>query len=142
MSNPSKNIGTFPDTNLDGSVLGVAGGSARNFPTAPWTRQRRPGNKIITETAYTLVAEDEGMLLRFISSSAITLTLPSESLAQFPVNGQCRIVREGTGQITVVAGSGTSLVSGARPKFRVTGSVANLEKYTTSQWLLWGDTIA
>jgi hypothetical protein len=142
MENPSKNIATFPNTVVDGNVIGTASGSARNFSTAPWTRQRRPGNKIITETAYTLTADDEGMLLRFISSSAITVTLPSESLAEFSINGQCRIVREGTGQITVVAGSGTSLVAGARPKFRVTGSVANLEKYTTSQWLLWGDTIA
>lgn len=142
MPNQDKNISTFPTAVTDGYVLGVAAGSARNFDTRPWSNGRYKGLKIITGTAYTLGLSDEGCILQFTNTAAITVTLPSDVGVAWPNLGQCKLVRMGTGQITVVAASGVSLTSGGRPKFRATGSVAEVAKVSESTWLMFGDCIA
>jgi len=55
-------------------------------------------------TSYTLVAGDSGKLVRFTSSSSITLTVPASLGAEF----NCLVEQAGSGQITFTA-SGTAI---------------------------------
>lgn len=142
MPNQDKNIATFPQAVVDGYAMGVSGGSGKTFYTRPWSAGRWRGVKTITGTSYTLTIDDEGQLLIFTNSSAITLTLPTQVSTDFPIGGGVTILRNGTGQITVTAASGVTLTAAGRPKFRVTGSVAEVRKFAANDWLMGGDTIA
>lgn len=142
MPNQDKNISTFPQAIVDGYAMGVSGGSAKTFYTRPWSAGRWRGVKVITGTSYTLAIDDEGQLLQFTNSGAISVTLPTQVAVDFPVGGGVTMLRTGTGQITVMAASGVTLTAAGRPKFRVTGSVAEVRKFATNEWLMWGDTLA
>ena len=60
-----------------------------------------------SSTSYTLSAADNGTIINFTSGSAITLNTVSGLGANFA----CTIVQNGAGQITFVAGSGTTISS-------------------------------
>lgn len=61
----------------------------------------------ITGTGHTLSASDNGKVLYFTASSAVTVTTASE----LGVGFTCSIIQGGTGQITVAQGAGSTLVS-------------------------------
>ena len=63
------------------------------------------GVKTITGTAYTLSAEDDGWLLYCTAATAVTITT-----AALPVAFSCMIVQGGAGQISLVAGAGSTVV--------------------------------
>ena len=64
--------------------------------------------KSIGGTSYTLLATDAGKLLVFTNSSAITVTVPPDTMAQ----GDVVCIRQGAaGQVTLVAGSGVTFAS-------------------------------
>lgn len=56
-------------------------------------------------TAYTLTANDAGQLVRFTGSSASVLTIDDV----FAVGQRADILQDGTGQLTVAAGTGVTL---------------------------------
>ena len=56
-------------------------------------------------TSRTLSSSDNNTLIKFTSSSAVTVTVPN-SLA---VGFHCAILQAGTGTVTIVAGSGATL---------------------------------
>ncbi len=81
------NAGT---TTLAGNLNGTSGTSTlANFGTVMNDQ---------TGTTYTLAASDNGKVITFNSSSAITLTVPSLS-----VGFNCMVVQKGTGQVTLSA---------------------------------------
>jgi len=79
--------------------------------------------------AYTLVAADSGKLVTMSSASAVALTLPP---SVFAAGEQINVIATGagTGNITVTAGSGVTIVStgatAAAPKLRVQYSAATI----------------
>lgn len=74
--------------------------------------------KDITATAYTLLAGDDGLLLRFDNSADITVTCPDTLLQGF----QCQFQQVGTGQVIFVADGSTTFVDTRIPKTRTKGS--------------------
>lgn len=80
-------------------------------------------------SAYTLVAADSGKLVTMSSASAVALTLPPSI---FAAGEQINVIATGagTGNITVTAGSGVTIVStgatSAAPKLRVQYSAATI----------------
>ena len=74
---------------------------------------------------YTLAATDCGTTIRFTSGSAVTLTLPASLVAGCAL----AVLQAGTGQVSLVVGSGAGLVSRQ-----------NYSK-TAGQWALIGLTI-
>ncbi|MHA8079773.1 hypothetical protein VR610_01320 [Aquirufa regiilacus] len=77
-------------TTVTGNLTGTSGTSTlANFGTVMNDQ---------TGTTYTLAASDNGKVITFNSSSAITLTVPSLS-----VGFNCMVVQKGTGQVTLSA---------------------------------------
>lgn len=142
---PSKNISAATLATGDGAAIGAQAGKLRYWETAPWTRGRRRPPLTLSSTTIVLDPDHEGRLLYCVNSAATTFTIPTDSAEAFPVGGSVSIVRGGTGQITIATpsgGGGLTLLSGAKPKFRVTGSRALLERISPTIWVLSGDMIA
>ena len=101
------------------------------------------GNQAIenaqTGTTYTLALTDAGKMVTLTNASAITLTIPTNAVAAFPVNTRIDLLQYGAGQVTV-AGAGVTIQSSGS-KLKLTGqySGASLWKKATDTWVLIGD---
>ena len=83
--------------------------------------------KVIEKTGdYTLVEDDNGMILTFDSSAAVTLTIPTG----FPVGYNVSVYQIGTGKVTI-AGSGTS-IKNRLSRFRTAGKDAGVGIVSTA----------
>lgn len=70
-------------------------------------RLRSAGIITDSSTARTLAADDNGKVLYFTSSSAVTITTSAGLGAGF----SCSCIQGGSGQLTLLQGAGTALVS-------------------------------
>ena len=77
-----------------------------------------PRSKTVTAAAYTVLASDvqSGLTLVFTAAVAVTVTVPN--LAGYP---GCTLLQGGVGGLTVVGGSGVTLVSNVTPAVLKTG---------------------
>jgi hypothetical protein len=86
-----------------------------------------------TGTAYTLVAGDNGKVIKFTNGSAITLTLPSGLGEGF----NCTVIQYGAGQITF---SGTFYNQSSHTKTAGQYAVTGLISCVADAFVLAGDT--
>ena len=89
--------------------------------------------------SYTLVIADAGKQVEVSSASGVTLTVPTNAVAAFPIGTTIIIVQTGAGQITVAGSAGVTV--NATPGLKMYGqwSTALLLKRATDTWLLSGD---
>jgi hypothetical protein len=140
---PDKNIATSPLSNLDGAAIGFTpAGQLTHFETKRWSRQRI-AVKIITSTAYTLTADDEGFFIVQENGSPGIITVPTDAvMPNFPIGGKAYVMRNGSGTLRVNPAATVTLKTAGQPKLRSNGSVACLMKIAANTWVLWGDTAA
>lgn len=94
-------------------------------------------------TSYTLVLGDAGKLVEMNNASANTVTVPPNGSVAFPTGTIINLSSIGTGQTTIVAGSGVTLRSyGSKLKLTGQYSQAALIKRATNEWAVAGDLIA
>ena len=91
-----------------------------------------------TGTAYTLQLSDIGKLIELNNASAITLTVPTNALAAFPVGTKIDILQTGAGQVTV---SAPGVTVNGNPGLKLSGqwAAASLVKRATDTWVLIGN---
>lgn len=83
--------------------------------------------KVFEKTGdYTLVQSDNGAILTFNSTTAVTLTIP----AGFPVGYNVSVYQVGTGKVTI-AGSGTTVLNRLH-RFRTAGKDAGVGVVATA----------
>ena len=101
------------------------------------TQASAPITSITAST--TLALAHAGKLLQANSTSAITLTIPTNDSVAFPNSTEIEIVRWNTGAVTFAAASGVTLVSLESAK-TIAGryGCASLKKIATNTWLLAG----
>jgi hypothetical protein len=88
---------------------------------------------------YTLVLSDTGKLITLTSSSAITLTIPTNASVAFPIGTQIDLSQMGDGKVTF-AGAGVTINSKGGNKAIADKFVGvSLIKTDTDTWLLLGD---
>ena len=89
--------------------------------------------------SYTLVIADAGKQVEISSATGVTLTVPTNAVAAFPIGTTIIIVQTGAGQITVAGSAGVTV--NATPGLKMYGqwSTALLLKRATDTWLLSGD---
>jgi len=93
-----------------------------------------------TGTTYTLVLADASKAVECTNASAITVTVPQNSSVAFPIGTIIEIDQMGAGQVTIAAGTGTTLRSaGSLLKTRAQYSGASIRKQATNTWLVVGD---
>ena len=93
-----------------------------------------------TDTAYTLALTDAGNCVEMNNASANTLTIPPNSTIAYDVGTTILIRQMGTGQTTIVAGSGVTLRNphGTLKLFKQYTSVA-LHKRAIDEWCIEGN---
>lgn len=94
-------------------------------------------------SSYILALSDgDGKLVTMDSSSAHTIMVPPNSSVAFPIGTQILIQRLGTGDVTLVAGSGVTLQSAdGALKLRVQYGMVGLVKRLTDTWGVGGDVV-
>jgi hypothetical protein len=98
-------------------------------------------NAITSDTTLSTLAYRDS-LIEVNSSSAVTLTVPPNSTAAFPIGTSWDIVRMGSGAVTIAAGSGVTVNATPGLKLRAQYSSGTLFKRGTDSWLLIGDLTA
>ena len=93
-------------------------------------------------TNYTLLPVDVGKVLICNSSSAIIIYAPTAATyndARYTTGANFDIVTLGMGDVTVVAGTGATVLSVPGPKMRTQYSAASILMVSTTSWLVAGD---
>lgn len=91
-------------------------------------------------TAYTLVLADAGKMVRMTNVAAITLTVPTNATAAFPVGTEIILTQGGAGTVTVAGAVGVTVNSAsAMLDLYEQYSAAALIKTAADIWLLAGD---
>lgn len=83
--------------------------------------------------------DDRDSIIEMNSVAENTLTVPTDSIINFPKGTTIDIIQANTGQTTVVAMSGVTINSTPGNQLRQQWSVATLLKRDANTWLLFGD---
>ena len=93
--------------------------------------------------SYTLSSSDErDTIVEVNSSSATTLTIPTDASLDFPVGTTLDVIQTGTGQVTIAGASGVTVNATPGLKLRTQWSSVTLLKRGANSWLVFGDTAA
>ena len=109
---------------VSGGAVDIGGNTLLNFDASVNEQ---------TGTTYTLVAGDNGKVIKFTSGSSITLTLPSG----LGVGFNCSVIQYGAGQITF---SGTFYNQSSHTKTAGQYAVTGLISCVADSFVLAGDT--
>ena len=85
-----------------------------------------------TGTTYTPVVADENLMVTLSNAAAITVTLPQNSAAAFPVGAEVDFLWLGVGQPTFAAGTGATVNATPGLKLRARYSAATAKKIATN----------
>jgi hypothetical protein len=155
--------GTFPPDTTKIDITGLNGGTY--YVALTYVVSGEPGDRLvlgpltvsaidvsgqllltidpITTTTYTIAATDDWHHKRFTNSSAITVTVPTNATAAYPVGARTRLTAAGTGQITLSPAVGVTLNSrDAALKSTAQFAVFEIEKVATDEWDVLGDVTA
>jgi hypothetical protein len=105
----------------------------------------RPIRRVVTAqtgTVYAPVVADENTMITLSNAAAVTVTLPQDSAAAFPVGAEVDFLWLGVGQPTFVAGSGATVNATPGLKLRARYSAATAKKIAANTWVVIGDVSA
>lgn len=122
--------------------------NATHAHTAAASGGRLAGDAVLYSTdaktaSYTLVLGDLGKVIRMNLSTANNLTIPPNSSVAFPIGSVVNFIQVGTGQTTIVAGSGVTLRSeGNKLKVKAQYALCGAVKIATDEWVVFGNLTA
>lgn len=143
-------LGTPSSANLASAITDETGSGSLVFATSPTLTtpiiSQAQSTPSFSSNSYTLVAEDAGkILLASNSSTAGTVSIPTDATTNFAVGTVITILQTGSGQLTISAATPatTSLSStgatAASPKCRVQYSAITIIKTAANTWYAMGD---
>lgn len=142
-------IGALPDTYTapvnsvngnTGTVVITASGLGAAELSGTKVKPSQASSAIESKTAsFTLALADAGKMFLVSSSSAVTVTIPTNASVAFDVGTEIEITRMGTGSVTIAGASGVTIdslssLTGISDQY----GVVALKKLSTNEWLLAG----
>jgi hypothetical protein len=96
---------------------------------------------VVTGTSYTIAADDAWHHKRFTDGSLVTVTVPTNATAAYPIGGRTRLTQVGGGQIEFAPEDGTVTLNSRDGALRSTAQFAvfEIEKVDTNEWDVLGD---
>ena len=91
-----------------------------------------------TGTTYTLLLADAGKLLEISNAIGTTVTIPPESSVNFTIGQRIDVSQNGTGPVTIVAGSGVILHTTDAPVLNSQYAIGTLIKIASNEWTFAG----
>ncbi len=134
--------GTATANNLTATGTVTVSSSGIVFTDGTQTKEGVPSRTpIVSKTvSYTLSALTErDSLIEVNSSSATTVTIPTDASVAFPVGTSLDILQVGTGQVTIAGASGVTVNATPGLKLRTQWSGATLFKRASNTWVVYGD---
>lgn len=106
--------------------------------------QSKQGVPSLTEinqqtAAYTTVLSDRDKLVEVNSSSAVTVTIPTDASVNYPVGTSFDILQTGSGQVTIAGAGGVTVNATPGLKLRTQWSSATVFKRAANTWVVYGD---
>lgn len=104
-------------------------------------------DKVITTTtqigtAYTLALADAATMVESNNAAAVTITIPANATAAFPVGSVIGLRQYGAGQVTVAPAAGVTIRSrGGALKIAGQYGEASLAKRGVDEWIIVGDVV-
>ena len=141
----------FAQGSLDALAVGtleattVTPSSGVVFSDGTQTKEGVPSRTpIVAKTAsYTLSALTErDSLVEVSSSSATTVTIPTDATLNFPIGTSLDILQTSTGQVTIAGAGGVTVNATPGLKLRTQWSSATLFKRASDTWVVYGDLTA
>jgi hypothetical protein len=130
----------FATANFDTLKLGGV-----EFSDGIQTKQGVPSITTISQktASYTLSNLNErDTLIEVGSSSATTLTIPTDSTVNYPIGTTLDILQTSSGQVTIEGAGGVTVNATPGLKLRTQWSSATLMKRAANTWVVYGDLIA
>ena len=93
-------------------------------------------------SSYTLALADATNMVEMTGSSANTVTIPTNASVAFPIGTAIDIFQRGTGQTTIAAAAGVTVLVTPGLKLRAQNSAATVIKRDTNTWIVTGDLTA
>lgn len=93
----------------------------------------------VAGTSRTLGLSDALAYLRFTSATAVSVLVPTNAAAAFPIGTQINLRQAAAGQITIAGDTGVTVNTAETLKTRKNGSLVTLVKVATDTWDLLGD---
>lgn len=131
-------VGAIQVSSNAATQLGINGSDAVSPNGLLSTRGRYVDINAQTGTSYTPVATDQGKLVTLTNAAAISVTLPQDSTAAFPVGSWVDFVVLGAGAATYTAGTGATVnptTSTSRAQYTVQSAI----KIAVNTWIVTGD---
>jgi hypothetical protein len=137
-------VSTVEPTHTSGTVTETDGGTWTYLTSADVGFTFIPNILAFNDQggSYTLVLADARKDIEMNSSSAVNLTVPPFSAVPFAIGTIIEITQLGTGQVTVVPGSGVTLRAATGLKTRAQYSVLQLRMRNNDDWVVSGDMAA
>ena len=136
-------LDTLALAGLEATTVTVSSGVA--FSDGTQTKEGVPSRTPISQktASYTLAALTErDTLVEMGSSSALTLTIPTDATLNFPIGTSIDILQTSTGQVTIAGAAGVTVNATPGLKLRTTWSSATLFKRAANTWVVYGDLTA
>lgn len=134
---PTANVIDFSTVTYDTVKLGGV-----EFSDGAQTKQGVPSITTISQktASYTLAALTErDSLIEVGSSSATTVTIPTDATLDFPIGTTLDILQTSTGQVTIAGADGVTVNATPGLKLRTQWSSATLMKRAANTWVVYGD---
>lgn len=114
------------------------------FTDGTQTLEGVPSRTVILQqtSSYTLTGIERDDLIEMSSTSALTLTIPTDSTFNFPVGTSIDILQTNTGQVTIAGAGGVTVNATPGLKLRTRWSSATLFKRAANTWVVYGDLTA
>jgi len=127
-----------------GTVTVAASGIA--FTDGTQTKEGVPSRTTVDSKSadYTLVLTDRDKMIEVSSSSAVTVSIPTDASVNFPIGTSIDLLRVGSGAVTIAAATPATTTLNFTPgnKLRAQWSSATLFKRAANTWVLMGDLTA
>lgn len=95
-----------------------------------------------TGTTYSLVTGDAGKIVEVSNTSAITLTVPTNTSQPLATGANITVLQTNTGQISITGAVGVTVNATPGLKLRAQWSSATLIKRGTDTWVAIGDLVS
>jgi hypothetical protein len=131
---------TFPTADgTNGQVLSTNGTGTLSWATSSGGGASYSAVRTQSGTSYTLVLGDAGDYIQTTSTTAVTITVPTQVSVTWAADTEIYFEQNNTGQITFVGASGVTINSSETLKTFARYSVVALKRVASDVWTLTGE---